>query len=316
MIKYLCDGDEFMNELLNKCMLCPRNCGVNRNRGEVGFCKSENKLRIAKAYLHKWEEPPITGKNGSGTIFFSGCNLRCLFCQNYYISELNNGVEIDNYKLADICLDLQEKGATNINLVTPTHYVPLIVEGIKIAKERGLIIPIVYNSSGYEKVETLKLLEGIVDIYLPDFKYYDNDIAFKYSGCKDYFEYTSSAIREMVRQQPKCLFDGNGNMIKGVVVRHLILPTHEDDSKRILKYLYDNYKNKIFYSIMNQYTPVRVCKYQELNNKVDSRIYDYIIDYAWNIGIRKAFIQEEGTVSESFIPDFDYGIDKKNTEND
>lgn len=299
-----------MNELLNKCMLCPRNCGVNRNQGEVGFCRSENRIRIAKAYLHKWEEPPITGSNGSGTIFFSGCNLRCLFCQNYYISELNNGVEIDTLELANICLDLQREGATNINLVTPTHYVPLIIEGIKLAKERGLVIPIVYNSSGYEKVDTLKLLEGIVDIYLPDFKYYNNEIAFKYSGCKDYFEYTSEAIKEMVRQQPKCIFDKNGNMTRGVVVRHLILPTWEEDSKRILKYLYDNYKNKIFYSIMNQYTPVRACKYQELNNRVEDTVYDEVIDYAWNLGIRKAFIQEDGTVSESFIPDFDYGKEK------
>lgn len=303
-------GMKFMNELLNKCMLCPRNCGVNRNQGEVGFCRSGNRIRIAKAYLHKWEEPPITGSNGSGTIFFSGCNLRCLFCQNYYISELNNGVEIDTLELANICLDLQREGATNINLVTPTHYVPLIIEGIKLAKERGLVIPIVYNSSGYEKVDTLKLLEGIVDIYLPDFKYYNNEIAFKYSGCKDYFEYTSEAIKEMVRQQPKCIFDKNENITRGVVVRHLILPTWEEDSKRILKYLYDNYKNKIFYSIMNQYTPVRACKYQELNSRVEDTVYDEVIDYAWNLGIRKAFIQEDDTVSESFIPDFDYGKEK------
>ena len=297
-----------MNIMLDKCMLCPKKCMVNRNREEIGFCKSGNKIKIAKAYLHKWEEPPITGENGSGTIFFSGCNLRCIYCQNYYISELNNGVEIDTDKFASICLNLQEKGATNINLVTPTHYVPLIIDGLKMAKNLGLKIPIVYNSSGYESVETIKLLEGIVDVYLPDFKYYDDEYAKKYSGCNNYFMYTSEAIKEMIRQKPKCVFDKNGNMLEGVIIRHLILPEREADSKKILKYLYDEYGNRVFYSIMNQYTPVRMCKYQELNKRVSSQVYDEVIDYAWNLGIRNAFIQEEGTVSESFIPDFDFKL--------
>lgn len=297
-----------MNIMLDKCMLCPKKCMVNRNREEIGFCRSANKIKIAKAYLHKWEEPPITGENGSGTIFFSGCNLRCIYCQNYYISELNNGVEIDTDKFASICLNLQEKGATNINLVTPTHYVPLIIDGLKMAKNLGLKIPIVYNSSGYESVETIKLLEGIVDVYLPDFKYYDDEYAKKYSGCNNYFMYTSEAIKEMVRQKPKCVFDKNGNMLEGVIIRHLILPEREADSKKILKYLYDEYGNRVFYSIMNQYTPVRMCKYQELNKRVSSQVYDEVIDYAWNLGIRNAFIQEEGTVSESFIPDFDFKL--------
>lgn len=297
-----------MNIMLDKCMLCPKKCMVNRNREEIGFCRSGNKIRIAKAYLHEWEEPPITGENGSGTIFFSGCNLRCIYCQNYYISELNNGVEIDTDKFASICLNLQEKGATNINLVTPTHYVPLIIDGLNIAKNLGLKIPIVYNSSGYESVETIKLLEGIVDVYLPDFKYYDDEYAKKYSGCNNYFMYTSEAIKEMIRQKPKCVFDKNGNMLEGVIIRHLILPEREADSKKILKYLYDEYGNRVFYSIMNQYTPVRMCKYQELNKRVSSQVYDEVIDYAWNLGIRNAFIQEEGTVSESFIPDFDFKL--------
>lgn len=295
-----------MNDLLNKCMLCPRNCGVNRNKGEVGFCKANNQLKIAKAYLHKWEEPPITGKNGSGTIFFSNCNLRCLFCQNYYIGEEGNGVEISLERFCEIYLDLQSRGATNINLVTPTHYVPLIIEGLKLAKSRGLVIPIVYNSSGYEKVETIKLLDGIVDIYLPDFKYYSDDYAFKYSNCKNYFKYASKSLNEMVRQQPKCVFDKNGNMLKGVIVRHLLLPKLEDDTKRILKYLHDSYGNKIYISIMNQYTPVRKCKYNELNDTVEDRIYDEIINYAWDIGIRNAYIQEGGTQSDSFIPKWDF----------
>lgn len=295
-----------MNRLLDKCMLCPKNCYVNRNDGELGFCKSGNKIKIAKAYLHMWEEPPISGNNGSGTIFFSNCNLRCIFCQNFYISKDGNGVEITVDRFSEICLDLQKQGALNINLVTPTHYVPLIIDGIKLAKSRGLIIPIVYNSSGYEKVETIKMLDGIVDVYLPDFKYYSVMYAVKYSSCKDYFKYASESLDEMVRQQPKCIFDKDGNITKGVIVRHLLLPNMEEDSKKIIKYLYDKYKDNIFISIMNQYTPVRECKYSELNKKVNDDVYNSVIDYAWNIGIRNAFIQEDDTQSDSFIPKWDF----------
>ena len=295
-----------MNSLLNKCMLCPRNCGVNRNVGEVGYCHAGNKIKIAKAYLHMWEEPPITGENGSGTIFFSNCNLRCMYCQNYYISEEENGVEITVDRFSEICLDLQSRGATNINLVTPTHYVPLIIDGIKLAKSRGLIIPIVYNSSGYEKPETIKLLDEVVDVYLPDFKYYNDELAKKYSGCSNYLEHVKSSLDEMVRQKPKCIFDKDGNIISGVIVRHLLIPNMEEDSKKILKYLYQTYGNKIYISIMNQYTPVRKCKYDELNNTIPNIIYDDIIDYAWDIGIRNAFIQEGGTQSDSFIPKWDF----------
>lgn len=295
-----------MNYLLDKCTLCPRNCLVNRNNGNLGFCKAGNKIKIAKAYLHMWEEPPITGENGSGTIFFSNCNLRCLYCQNYYIGEEGNGVEISVERFSDICLDLQKKGATNINLVTPTHYVPLIIDGIKLAKSRGLTLPIVYNTSGYENVTTIKLLEEIVDIYLPDFKYYDDHYAIKYSNCRDYFKYASLALDEMVRQQPRIVFDKNGNIKKGVIVRHLLIPGMENDSKKILKYLYNRYENKIFLSIMNQYTPVRKCKYEELNSKVSDKVYNDLIDYAWNIGIRQAFTQDGESQSESFIPKWDF----------
>ena len=295
-----------MDSLLDECRLCPRECRVNRNHKEVGFCQAGNKIKIAKAYLHQWEEPPITGKNGSGTIFFSHCNLRCLFCQNYFIGEEGNGAGITIKRFSEVCLDLQKQGATNINLVTPTHYLPLIIEGIKIARKNGLKIPIVYNSSGYEKADVIKLLGDIVDVYLPDFKYYDDDLALKYSGCKDYFKYASNALAEMVRQKPKCVFDKDGNIISGVIVRHLLLPKGENDSKKVLKYLYDNYGNKIFISIMNQYTPVRKCKYAELNETVSDEAYNEIIDYAWEIGIRKAFIQEGGTQSESFIPKWDF----------
>ncbi len=296
----------YMNDLLNKCTLCPKNCMVNRNKGEVGFCKSGNKIKIAKAYLHVWEEPPITGKNGSGTIFFSNCNLRCLYCQNYYISEEGNGVEVSTERFANICLDLQEKGAANINLVTPTHYLPLIIDGLKLAKEKGLCIPVVYNTSGYEKAETIKLLDGIIDVYLPDFKYYCDELALKYSGCKDYFKYASEALAEMVKQKPECIFNKDGNITSGVIVRHLLIPKMEEDTKKILKYLHDTYGNSIYISIMNQYTPVRNCKYAELNQKVSDEIYDKIIDYAWNIGIRNAFIQEGDTQDESFIPKWDF----------
>lgn len=299
------DGEDYIMESFNSCRLCPRNCGVNRNKGEIGFCQAGKKIKIAKYYLHMWEEPCITGTNGSGTIFFSNCNLRCMFCQNYYISEFNHGTEISIKKFASICLELQKNGATNINLVTPTHFVPLIIEGLLLAKSHGLKIPIVYNSSGYETVETIKMLEGIVDIYLPDLKYYSDELAEKYSKSPHYFAHATKAIAEMVRQKPRCSFDKNGNMLSGVIIRHLLIPDMEEDTKKILKYLYNKYKNKIYYSIMNQYTPVRKCKYDELNKKVSSNIYEEIIDYAYNLGIRNAFVQEEGTQSESFIPDFD-----------
>jgi len=293
-----------MRDLLNECRLCPRNCSVNRNCGEVGFCNALNEIVIAKYYLHQWEEPCITGKFGSGTIFFSYCNLKCVFCQNYKISTLNYGICITIDKFSEICLELQKKGATNINLVTPTHFVPLIVEGIRLAKDKGLNIPIVYNSSGYENVDTIKLLDGIVDVYLPDLKYFSDEYSFKYSKCRDYFKYASMAIDEMFSQKGECIFDNDGNIISGVIVRHLLLPGMEDDSKKILKYLYDKYGDKIYISIMNQYTPVRKCEYDELNGMVDNQVYEDVIDYAWDIGIRNAFIQEDGCQSESFIPEF------------
>lgn len=295
-----------MKKELDKCILCPRQCMINRNKGELGFCRAGNRIKIAKSYLHMWEEPCISGDKGSGTIFFSNCNLRCLFCQNYYISELENGVDVSIERFSEVCLDLQSQGANNINLVTPTHYVPLIIEGIKLAKSRGLKIPIIYNSSGYENVDTIKMLDGIIDVYLPDFKYYSDEYAIKYSNCKGYFKYASDALNEMVRQQEKCIFNDDGMIIKGVIVRHLLLPKMENDSKKIIKYLYDTYGNKIYLSIMNQYTPVRICKYSELNEKVSDKVYNDIIDYAWDIGVRQAFIQEGETQSESFIPKWDF----------
>lgn len=289
---------------LNNCMICPRNCKVNRNKNELGFCKSGNKIKIARYSLHYWEEPCISGKNGSGTIFFSGCNLKCIFCQNYAISFNNLGKEITTERFAEICLELQNKKALNINLVTPTTYIPLIKKGLLLAKEKGLNIPIVYNTSGYEKVESLKELDGLIDIYLPDFKYYDNNLADKFSKVNDYFEVASNALKEMYRQVGKPVIKKN-KMISGIIARHLLLPTHIDDSKKVIKYLYDNYKDNIYISIMNQYTPVkRIEKYKELNNTVSEKEYDELINYAIDIGIKNAFIQEGETCKESFIPDF------------
>lgn len=287
------------------CRLCPRNCGVDREIGEVGYCGASNEMVIARYSLHQWEEPCISGDNGSGTIFFSYCNMKCCFCQNYEISELHKGKIVSIKKFSDICLELQRSGANNINLVTPTHYVPWIVEGLRLAKQRGLNIPIVYNTSSYENVDTIKMLDGLVDIYLPDLKYYDNYYSMKYSKCNDYFKYASSAIDEMIKQVGKIKIDGDGIMKKGVIVRHLLLPNALEDSKKIIKYLYNKYGDDIIISIMNQYTPVRKLEYTELNRKVMDSEYDELINYAYDLGVRNAFIQEGETQKLSFVPDFD-----------
>ena len=288
---------------LDCCNICPRNCKINRNK-ELGFCKAGNKIKIARYSLHFWEEPCISGEAGSGTIFFSGCNLKCIFCQNYDISFNNSGKEISIERFSEICLELQEKGALNINLVTPTIYIPLIKEGLILAKKNGLNIPIVYNTSGYESVESLKELDGLIDIYLPDFKYFDNCLAKKFSSANNYFEIASLALKEMFRQVGTPIFE-NDIMKKGVIVRHLLLPRHIDDSKKVIKYLYDTYKNNIYISIMNQFTPVRkIDKYKELNETVKDSEYDELINYALDIGVNNAFIQEGETCKESFIPDF------------
>ena len=289
---------------INKCDLCPRNCGVNREKGEIGFCGAGNSLKIARYSLHFWEEPCISGDNGSGTIFFSCCNLKCLFCQNYEISTNNKGKDITIEEFKNICLELQKRGANNINLVTPTMYIPFIKEGLILAKNDGLKIPIVYNSSGYESVNSLKELDGLIDIYLPDFKYFDNSLASKFSLVNDYVSYAKKSLKEMYRQVGSSKIK-NGIMTKGVIVRHLLLPGHVDDSKKVVKYLYDNYKDNIYISLMNQYTPVRKIKeYKELNEAVKESEYDELINYACDLGITKAFIQEGETCKESFIPDF------------
>ena len=290
--------------ILGKCNLCPRNCLVNRTK-ENGVCGCSDKMVIARASLHMWEEPCISGETGSGTIFFSGCNLKCIFCQNYQISNEIIGSTVTIEEFSNICLNLEKQGANNINLVTPTPYVPLIIEGIKLAKQKGLKIPIVYNTSSYENVDTIKMLDGIIDIYLPDLKYFNDDYAIKYSHAKDYFKYASSTIKEMYKQVGKPIFNKDGIMTKGIIVRHMMLPGLLDDSKEIIKYLYETYGNNIYISIMNQYTPIKKFdRFTELNNKVSDNDYNELVNYACDLGIEKAFIQEGETQSESFIPDF------------
>lgn len=289
-----------------KCKLCPRECKVNRLEGQLGFCKNSSTLKVARASLHYFEEPCLSGENGSGAIFFSGCSLKCIYCQNHEISEENFGKEITVNRLAEIFLSLQKQGANNINLVTPTHFVPSIIEALQLAKQQGLTLPIIYNSSGYESLDTIKLLDGLIDIYLPDFKYFDNTIAHQYSKVKDYQEKAMMAIDLMFKQVGKPKFNENGLMVKGVIVRHLLLPKRLDDAKKTIAYLYQKYGDDIYLSIMNQYTPLpQVKDIPLLNQKVDDSEYDELIDYALDLGVKNAYIQEGETQKESFIPKFD-----------
>lgn len=297
---------QWAESLLSDCTLCPRHCRVNRLLGQAGYC-GQTTLKAARASLHMWEEPCISGTAGSGTVFFSGCNLRCVFCQNYHIALGEAGREISTKHLAEIFLSLQAQGANNINLVTPTHFVPQILLALQSAKEHGLTIPIVYNSSGYESTETLRLLEGYVDIYLPDFKYMDPALSLKYSHAQDYFTKAKESLAEMVRQAGSPVFDpATGLMKRGVIVRHLLLPGHTKDSKKILRYLHTTYGNQIFISIMNQYTPLpQVKELPELNRRVSPAEYERVLDFALRIGIENGFFQEGETASDSFIPEFD-----------
>lgn len=317
---------------LGECHLCPRDCKVDR-RKTAGYCGAKDTVKVARAALHFWEEPCVSGTKGSGTVFFSGCPMHCVFCQNQDIANGSAGKEITVERLAEIFLELQEKGANNINLVTAGHYAPQVVAALRMAKhglyepdipenKRVLKIPVVYNSSGYETVETLKLLDGLVDIYLPDFKYWEEETAKRYSNAPDYPNVVKSAIAEMIRQVGEPVFysighrnensettvDGEFLLNRGVIVRHLILPGHTKESKDILQYLYETYGNQIYISIMNQYTPMEGIVqngYPELGRKITKREYDKVIDYAIELGIEQAFIQEGETAKESFIPAFD-----------
>lgn len=301
-------GDAIMLTALDNCKLCPRNCGINRNSKTFGFCMAGNNVKLAKASLHNWEEPCISGTNGSGTVFFSNCNLRCVFCQNHEISQEGHGKEVSIDRLSEIFLEQQTKGAHNINLVTPTHYVPQIIEAIKAAKNSGLAIPIIYNSNGYENVETIQSLDGLIDIYLPDLKYYSNKYGLRYSKVHNYFEFASKAIKEMVNQVPKPVFNDQGLMLKGVIIRHLMLPGLLFDSKKIVDYVYNTFGDSVYLSLMNQYTPMHMASdYPEINKPLKKAHYESLISYSLSLGIKHGFIQEDGTVSESFIPHFDLG---------
>ncbi len=297
------------NTLYTKCRLCPRNCGTDRNIS-TGYCMEKSSLHVSRAALHMWEEPCISGKDGSGTVFFSGCNMRCVFCQNKDISDGRTGKHISVERLVEIFFELKEKKANNINLVTGDIFIPTIVPAIESAKAKGLNIPFLLNTSSYINVETLKMLDGLIDIYLPDMKYIRNEDAVRYSHAPGYPEVSKAAIKEMFRQQPSCIFKENerGEQIlqKGVIVRHLLMPGMVIQAKLIVKYLYDTYEDNIFISLMNQFTPNgRLSDYPEINRKVTGQEYDSLIKYAANLGVTNGFMQVGETANESFIPCFD-----------
>lgn len=294
-----------MNKYEN-CLLCPRKCGINRRTGQTGVCGVSSEIKVARAALHYWEEPCISGKRGSGAVFFSGCSLHCVFCQNREISDGKEGKVISKERLSDIFIELAGKGANNINLVTPGQYIPDIVWAVNDAKSRGMKLPIIYNTSGYENVTELKLLEGIVDVYLPDFKYMDSTLSARYSRAKDYPSVAKQALSEMVRQQPDVVIDDATGLIqKGVIVRQLLLPGHVNDAKAVLKYLYDTYRDHVYISMMSQFTPIALEDYPEINRTVTKREYERLVNYALEIGITNAFIQEGDVAKDSFIPAFD-----------
>lgn len=293
----------------NPCNLCPRECGAMRSEGRRGYCLADDGILAARAALHMWEEPCISGTKGSGTVFFSGCNLRCVYCQNYEIAA-GKGKQISVQRLGEIFLELQEKGAANINLVTPDPYVLDIIEAVQEARRNGLILPVVYNGSGYEKREIIKQLSGIVDIFLTDFKYWEPELAEKYSSAPDYPQAAKEALAEMIRITGPPVFDRQGMMQRGVIVRHLLLPGHKRNARAVIRYLYETYGDQIYISLMNQYTPFERLKenpdHGELCRGVTKREYEAVVDYALELGVKNAFIQEGETARESFIPAFNF----------
>ena len=279
--------------------------GVNRVNGKVGYCKCNDKIKIALASVHNYEEPSISGKNGSGTVFFSNCNLNCIYCQNYEISQQGKGKEITIEELAQIFLDQQSKGVNNINLVTPTMYACQIIEAIKIAKSNGLNIPVIYNTNGYENVETIKKLNGYIDIYLPDLKYYSNELSLKYSKVDNYFKIATEAIQEMQKQVGTPVFNESGIIQKGVIIRHLVLPNHIQNSKHILKWIKDNMPKDTYISVMAQYFPTYKAKEDKLlNRKLTKREYKEIENYLYTLNLENGYIQELGEHEEEYVPDF------------
>ena len=292
-----------MIQYLEKCEICPHKCKINRRNGNIGRCKSKDTVKVALASIHNFEEPCISGENGSGTIFFSNCNMNCVYCQNYEISQQGLGKEITIQRLAEIFIEQQEKGVENINLVTPTSYVIQIIEAIKIARKNGLNIPIVYNTNGYENVETIKLLKGYIDIYLPDLKYANNHIAKHFSKVENYFETATKAIKEMYRQVGECTFDNRGIMKKGVIIRHLVLPNNIENSKKVLKWIEQNMSHNIFVSIMAQYFPTYKTKeIEDLNRKLTKEEYNEIEQYLYGLKLENGYIQELGEHEEEYVP--------------
>lgn len=292
-------------KMLEKCSLCPHECNVNRLNNEVGRCRATDKVKIALANLHYYEEPCISGESGSGTVFFSGCNMSCKFCQNYKISQEGLGKEIEVEELANEFLRLQEENANNINLVTGFMYIPQIIEAIKLAKSKGLNIPILYNSSGYEKAESLKMLQGYIDVYLPDFKYFENDLGEKLSGIKNYPEVAKNALKEMYRQVGVPQFDENGMIKKGLIIRHLVLPNHIENSKKVLKWIKENIDNEVYLSLMAQYFPsYKALEIKDINRKLNLEEYEEIEDYVFELNFN-GYIQDLEENEEQYVPDFE-----------
>ena len=295
-----------MQKMLEKCTSCPHKCGANRIKGEIGRCKSTDKVKIALYSTHEFEEPCISGINGSGTVFFSNCNLNCIFCQNYEISQLGRGKEISTNELADIFLKQQEKNVENVNLVTPTSYVPQIIEAIQIAKKHGFKLPIVYNTNAYENIETIKLLDGYVDIYLPDLKYVENDLAKKYSKIDNYFEIATEAIKEMYRQVGNPILNSDGIMQRGIMIRHLVLPTYIENSKKVLDWIKNNLPKEVYVSVMAQYFPTYMSKKDKrINRKLTKYEWNKILDYIEVLGIENGFVQELGEHEEEYVPNWE-----------
>ena len=289
-------------KLLEKCAICPHNCGINRLNNQIGRCKSRDTVKVALYSTHNFEEPCISGKKGSGTVFFSNCNMNCVFCQNYEISQQGKGKEISIEELADIFIKQQEKDVENINLVTPTSYVPQIIEAIKISRGNGLKLPIVYNTNGYEKVETLKMLDGYVDIYLPDFKYSDDDLAKRLSKVDNYFEIVTEALKEMYRQTGKAVFNDEGIMQKGMIIRHLVLPNHVLNSRRVLKWINEN-MHEVYVSVMAQYFPTYKAKdIDDINRKLTKEEFEQIENYLYRLDLENGYIQELGEHEEEYVP--------------
>ncbi len=296
-----------MLEELDKCAICPHKCKINRNENQIGRCKAKDTVKIALYSTHDFEEPCISGEKGSGTVFFSNCNLNCVYCQNYEISQLGKGKEITIEELADIFLKQQAKDVENINLVTPTSYVPQIIEAIKMARAKGLKLPIVYNTNSYENIETIKMLEGYVDIYLPDLKYVDNELAKKYSNIENYFEIATQAIKEMIRQVGETKIDENGMMQKGVLIRHLVLPNNVENSKKVLKWIRENLPKNTYISVMAQYFPTYKAKDMiDLNRKLTKEEWEEIEDYIYELEIENGYVQELGEHEEEYVPQWEF----------